>query len=74
MLVHYKLYTICRAFPTIFGLRSYSTKLRNIKACERFLASVINEIQRPWDERFDESNHLPHVFGPNVTGIRVFVA
>jgi hypothetical protein len=68
LLCYYKLYTVVRAFPLLFGITSFGTKLRRLKAAERYLASVIDEVHDAWDSRFDESNRLPHVFGPNVTG------
>lgn len=35
---------------------------------QRYLASVIDEMDDAWRSRHDEANALPHVFGPTVTG------
>lgn len=36
--------------------------------CQRYLASVIDELSEAWDRREDPENELPHVFDSTVTG------
>jgi hypothetical protein len=35
---------------------------------QRYLASVVNELDEAWDRRKEPGNELPHVFGRSVTG------
>jgi hypothetical protein len=71
-------------FETFWYLKMYPTgrqvrlSIRRTRTAKRLfddlqrrvlhLASVIDELQAGWDERFGDHNKLPHVFGNEVTG------
>lgn len=64
----YKLYPVGRAVRTIFHIRVHPRKeMQLIHKWEEHLARVIEEMDDLWRARHLPSNHLPHVFPPNVT-------
>jgi hypothetical protein len=67
----YKHYPIRRFFHHFFGKKARSPNWfysNRLKKWESHLASVINELDPVFDQRFLPHNHLPHVFSRNVTG------
>jgi hypothetical protein len=70
LLYFYRHYPTARSFLVAYGCsaRAYSRYLHKIYKYEQHLSSVINEIRHAWTNRLDGHNHLPHVFGPDVTG------
>jgi hypothetical protein len=71
LLCYYKVYPVSRTSCALYLSNSavnFRGQLDMLHKWEKYLASVIDEMQHEWDARFDVRNRLPHVFDSRVTG------